>query len=241
MNIVIAIPAYNEEQILKASMCALRDFCRSNISKHKWTIVVADNNSTDDTGKLGRELEEQYDKIEYLHVQEKGKGRAIRAVWNAHVADVYLFMDADLATDLKALPLMIKEFEYGEDVVIGSRALKQSNISRSVARKITSFCYRVLLKIALHTKITDAPCGFKGVSQKVKKDLLSSISDNGWFFDSELVLLAEHKGYKIKEIPVTWNDPREGEDKSRVNTIKLSVEYYKKVIELRKRIKNTYL
>jgi len=235
MKILIAIPVYNEEKILKTNILKIVDFCKNNL-KIDWQIVIADNKSNDQTGIIAKNLAGSIAQVEYLFVGIKGKGAAIRQAWKSYHADIYCFMDADLATDLLALPNLIDEIALGNDLVIGSRFHPQSSYKRSLARKFFSLGYRIVLKIILNLGIKDAPCGFKAISSKVKQEILPLVKDDKWFFDSELLILSKAKGFSIKEIPVTWADPREGNDKSKVKTLALSWSYFKKVLELKKRI-----
>ncbi len=237
MKILIALPAYNEESILEKSVLKLLVFCQQNL-RDDWQIIIADNNSEDGTAMIAKNLATKFSAVKYLFVSQKGKGIAIKTAWQQETADVYCFMDADLATDLAALPQLISGIGEGNDLVIGSRFHPKSKVTRSPGRKLTSQAYRLILKIILSLKINDAPCGFKAVNQKVKENLLDLIKNQEWFFDSELVVLAEKKGYKIKEIPISWQDPREGTDKSRVNILTLSWDYFKEVLALRKRIRD---
>lgn len=235
MKLVITIPAYNEELILGKSIVKLFSFCRDNL-KLGWQIVIADNNSNDGTAVIAKKLAAEFPGVSYLFVGKKGKGIAIKTAWQENPADIYCFMDADLATDLSALPFLIKAIVAGGDVALGNRFDPQSKVKRSLIRKLVSQSYRLILKIFLGLKINDAPCGFKAINRPVAAELLGQTKNEEWFFDSELVILAEKKGYKIKEIPVIWQDPREGIDKSRVKTLALSWAYFKRVIELKRRL-----
>ena len=236
MKILIAIPAYNEDLILEKNIIKIFEFCQKNLSIG-WQVVIADNNSTDKTAQIAKDLATKFSGVEYLFVAQKGKGIAIKTAWQKYQADIYCFMDADLATDLSALPELISGISHGYDVVIGSRFHRQSKVARSSTRKIISNGYRLILKVILGLKINDAPWGFKAIKAKIKEDILPQVKNNEWFFDSELVVLAEKKGYKIKEIPVVWHDPRVGEDRSKVNPISLSFEYFKQVLALKKQLK----
>jgi len=237
MGVIIVIPAYNEELILEKSILKLFSFCQNNLDLD-WQIIIADNDSSDQTGKIAQNLAAKFWQIKYFFVDVKGKGAAIKTAWQKSSAEIYCFMDADLATDLVALPELIREIGAGHDLVVGSRFHRQSKVSRSLVRKLVSLAYRLVLKIILKTKINDAPCGFKAINHKVKQDILPQIRNQEWFFDSEMVILAEKKGFKIKEIPVIWHDPREGKDKSRVKTLSLGLAYFKEVLKLKKRLKN---
>lgn len=240
-KIIIALPVHNEEIIIKKNAKKLADFCRARLPQFQTTIVVADNSSTDQTRIFAQELTRDYPEIKYLFIPEKGKGLAIRQAWNSSSGDAYAFMDIDLATDLGALPRLIEALEQGNDIAIGSRYAEGSIAKRDWSRKIFSYGYRWLLKLILNLKLDDAPCGFKAVSQKAKMELLPQIINNQWFFDSELVILAEKQGYKIKEIPVDWSQFREPQRASSANAVKISLEYLKKIREMRKRLKTANL
>lgn len=236
MKFLIVVPAYNEEKILKQNILKLLAFCQKNLFG-SWEIIISDNNSTDATGKIGQHLAANNSNIKYLDVGSRGKGLAIKTAWEKFNADVYCFMDADLATGLKALPELIGGVGSQKyDIVVGSRFHEDSKVKRVLVRKIFSRGYQFMLKILLGVKIKDVPCGFKAINQKIKENILPKIQNTKWFFDSELVILAEKAGYKIQEIPVDWVDPRSAEDKSRVNPVGLAFAYLKEIINLKKRL-----
>jgi len=239
MKINITIPCYNEEIILKKNITSLFNFLRNNIGNDEWFIVIADNNSTDNTGRIGRELANSLQNVKYIFTEKKGKGIAIKTGWQKYEADIYAFMDADLSTGLESFPELIhfiKEKKYS--IASGSRFHKKSTVDRTILRKFISRAYRLVKGLMVKSKISDLPCGFKAVDKKIVDKILPQVKNNSWFFDSELLILAEHQGYPIKEIPVSWKDLREGEDKSKVKVLSLSIEYFINIIELKKRLKN---
>jgi len=241
MKILIAIPVYNEENILENNINKVLDFCHNKLDID-FKIVIADNNSTDKTAEIGRQLADKNSEVEYYFIDQQGKGGAIKNVWaNDYSADIYCFMDADLATDLSALPNLISEINNGNDIVIGSRFHSKSKVSRPLSRKIISYLYHLFLKISVRTKINDAACGFKAISKKAKLQLLPDLQNEGWFFDSELVLLADKSGYKVKEIPVCWAEPRTNDSPSKVNIWLLSRDYLKQVSIFKKNLRNLYI
>ncbi len=237
MKLNITIPCYNEEKILKNSIHALLSFLNENITEKDWKIVIVDNNSKDNTKEVGKKLAEKFDQVKYIFTEKKGKGIAIKTGWEKFDADIYIFMDADLATDLSSLPDLISGIEKEKyDMIVGSRFHENSNVKRTLIRKIISYSYRLIKKILTRSTITDAPCGFKSTNKEIVKTILPHVQDNEWFFDSELLILTENKGYKIKEIPVKWEDVRESGDNSKVEILSLSIKYFLSLIKLRKRI-----
>ena len=236
MKISIIVPVYNEEKILEANVLAIYNFCQNNLID-EWELMIVDNNSIDQTASIGKKLAGTYPLIKYLYLEKKGKGLAIKSGWEVKTADIYCFMDADLATDLSALPLLIAGIKEGNNIVIGSRFHRQSRVNRSALRRLTSLAYHLVLKLILRVKINDAPCGFKAVDHRIVVEVLPQVSNLEWFFDSELVVLAEKMGYRIKEVPVVWTEARRDGDKSRVNVLNLGINYFKQVLSLGKKLK----
>lgn len=234
MKILIAVPAYNEEPILAENVKKIYDFLKKNIMDD-WQIVIADNNSSDRTGEIGKDLEKNFERIKYLHIPKRGKGRAIRAAWENSDADIYIFMDADLATDLSSLPALISAVGQEKyDLAAGARFHKDSKVQRSLLRKLISRIYRFALRFTLGLKTKDAPCGFKAVNQTIIQKIIPLTQNNEWFFDTEMVVLAEKQNYRIKEIPVIWTEHKKIGRKSRVNFIKVSLGYLKEIWRLKK-------
>lgn len=237
-KISIVIPVYNEEAIMNQTMKTLRDFCQKNLRDYDWRIVIADNNSTDDTAKIAKEMEkESAGKIFYKFIAQKGKGLAIKKSWESFESDIYIFMDADLATDLSAMPILIKEIENGNDIVIGSRFAKGSSAKRSIIRKVTSKIFSLITRSMFGLKIKDYPCGFKGANKNVIKNILPQVKNDQFFFDTELVIRSAASGIKIKEIPVIWQDRDRNKSKSNVNIIKVTKEYLRELKKLRRELR----
>ena len=238
VKIIISLPVYNEETIISNSAKKLFDYCSLNLAGCDWKIIISDNNSADRTADMAKKLEKESDgKIIYKFIPQKGKGLAIRKSWKSFDADFYIFMDADLATDLSALPILIKELENGDDLVIGSRFIKDSSAKRTLARKITSKVFSLLTRLMFGLKIKDYPCGFKGANKNVINKILPLVKNNAFFFDTELVIRSAAEGMKIKEIPVIWQDRDKTASKSRVNVLKVTKEYLRELLKLKKDLK----
>jgi glycosyltransferase involved in cell wall biosynthesis len=234
MRVIIAIPAYNEEAVIDTTIRAVTKFCGEQLRQHEWRIVVTDNRSTDQTAVIVRRWQAIDHRVLYVYVPTPGKGAALAAAWQHDSADVYSFMDADLATNLLALPLLIDGIQCGADVVVGSRALPQSRVQRSVARRLLSSGYRLASRLIVGTRCSDLPCGFKAINQRTKQTILPHIVNAKWFFDSELVLRAEHAGYRITEVPVDWAERRPKGNASRVAIFPVATAYLKELWRMRK-------
>jgi len=206
-SVDVVIPVYNEERDLARSVGVLWDFLHENMS-WRWQITVADNGSVDGTLDIAKALAQQYPNVGYIHLEQKGRGRALRRAWLESQADVVSYMDVDLSTKLDAFPKLLRALEEGYDVAIGSRLMSGSRTTRSLTRETTSRGYNLLIKAMFFPSFGDAQCGFKAVKRAVAQELIPFVKDQAWFFDTELLLLAERKGYRIKQVPVEWvEDP----------------------------------
>ena len=209
-SVEIVIPVLNEEMSLPRCIERLVGFLESDdCPSWDWRITVADNGSTDRTPEVSRELSEAEPRVSSTRLEQRGRGRALKLAWSASTADVRCFMDVDLSTGLDSLPPLVAAIsEDGYDIAIGSRLMPDSKVvGRTLKREVTSRSYNALIRILFPRKtFRDAQCGFKAVSPEVCRDVLPLVENTGWFFDTELLLLSLRAGYRIKEIPVHWED-----------------------------------
>jgi glycosyltransferase involved in cell wall biosynthesis len=225
----VVIPVLNEAHVLEKSVAVVHDFLEKN-AMFRWRIVIVDNGSTDGTFDIARNLARTYSAVEFIHLKEKGRGRALREAWQASSSDVVLYIDVDLSPELAALPKLVDALlREGYDLATGSRLLKSSKTKRSLKREIISRAYNHFLKTVLFTKFSDAQCGFKAVTRDAVKALVPQVRDQGWFFDTELLVLAEKQGYKIRDIPITWIE----DDDSRVKIIPTALKNIRGILRLR--------
>ena len=226
MKAVIVIPAYNEEKIIQDTALSVVEAARK-IDPHAIDIALVDNSSTDATAAIMRSLAQEYKMIRYYSEPQQGKGSAVLNTWRRlkDEYDVFIFMDADLATSLTSLPELIQSIKEGNDIVVGSRYHPDSRVSREKRRKTASVLYHALARRMLNTSVTDFPCGFKAVSKAVVRDIAPRVEDRAWFFDTELLFLAEQCGLTIREIPVEWSEPRTSENASRLSLPSVGWQY----------------
>ncbi len=189
-------------------MTTLRAFLTRDMSHIGWRVVIADNGSTDSTPEIGSRLSDGLDDVGFLRLDQRGRGRALKAAWRASDADAVAYMDVDLSTDLEALPALVGAIEAGRcDVAIGSRLCPGAHVTgRSLKREVISRAYNLLIRAMFLVRFRDAQCGFKAVSRRAADNIVPLIEDNGWFFDTEMLLVAEKGGYSIEEVPVSWTD-----------------------------------
>ena len=216
----LVIPCYNEAHVLENTIEQVVPFMQQNFS-FQWKIIIADNASTDNTFKIAQELEAKYqDQVYAMHIPLKGRGLALRNAWLTSDAEVCAYMDVDLSTDLAELKNLIEPFHSGiSDIAYGSRLNPTSNTSRGLKRELISRSYVFILNFFARLQVSDAQCGFKAIRTEVARDILPLVKDNGWFFDSELLILAQHNSIRMFEVPITWRDDPD----SRVDILKTAV------------------
>ena len=209
----IVVPVFNEAGQLEASIRRLHRYL-VDVFPFSFRLTIADNASTDQTWTIARELAEQLPGVVAVRLEKKGRGRALHSVWSQSDAEVLAYMDVDLSTDLAALlPLVAPLLSRHSDLAIGSRLARGAHVVRGPKRELISRSYNRLLHTALATRFSDAQCGFKAIRADRARELLPLVKDRAWFFDTELLVLAERAGFRIHEVPVDWID----DDDSRVD------------------------
>ncbi|MFD1146773.1 glycosyltransferase [Saccharothrix hoggarensis] len=202
----VVVPVHNEERDLAPCVRELHaDLSRT--FPYPFRITIANNASTDGTRAVADALARELPGVTAVHLAEKGRGRALKAAWTASDAAVLAYMDVDLSTDLAALaPLVAPLMSGHSDLAIGSRLARGARVVRGPKREFISRCYNLVLRGTLATRFTDAQCGFKAIRADAARRLLPHVEDTGWFFDTELLVLAERAGARIHEVPVDWVD-----------------------------------
>lgn len=202
----VVVPVYNEERDLGPCVARLREFLDEHLP-FSARITIADNASTDDTLVIAEHLVRELAGVRVVHLDRKGRGRALRTVWMESDAQVVAYMDVDLSTDLNALlPLVAPLVSGHSDVAIGTRLAADSRVVRGAKREFISRSYNLILRTSLRARFSDAQCGFKAMRTKVARALLPLVQDGEWFFDTELLVIAERAGLRIHEVPVDWID-----------------------------------
>lgn len=202
----VVVPVFNEERVLEPNVRRLHAYLRQTLP-YPFRITIADNASTDSTPQIAARLVAELPEAQWLRLADKGRGRALSAAWSLSPAPVLAYMDVDLSTELAALlPLVAPLISGHSDIAIGTRLAPGSTVVRGPKREITSRCYNALLRSILAVGFSDAQCGFKAVRRDVAERLLPLVQDTEWFFDTELLLIAERCGLRIHEVPVDWVD-----------------------------------
>ncbi|WP_439423142.1 glycosyltransferase [Saccharothrix sp. HUAS TT10] len=202
----IVIPVFNEERALPGCVAVLHDFLTER-QPFDWTITIVDNASTDDTGEVAARLAGQWPRVRVVHLDRRGKGNAVRAAWSSSQAVVVAYMDVDLSTGLDALIPLVASLAAGHsDIAVGSRLAPGARTIRGAKRELVSRGYNALVRFTHGVEFRDTQCGFKAARAEVIRPLLDRVEDDTWFFDTELLLLAEHNGLRVLEVPVDWTE-----------------------------------
>src|ERR1700745_2818923 len=206
LQVDIVVPVRNEEGDLAPSIRRLVGFLRESFP-FTARVTIADNGSNDATWAIADRRARELPEVRAVHIELPGRGRALHAIWSASDAEVLAYMDVDLSTDLNALlPLVAPLLSGHSDVAIGTRLARGSRVVRGAKRETISRCYNLLLKASLGVGFSDAQCGFKAIRTTAARELLPLVADTSWFFDTELLVLAERAGLRIHEVPVDWID-----------------------------------
>src|SRR5271154_2289936 len=228
LQVDIVVPVRNEEHDLAPSVRRLVSYLRESFP-FTARVTIADNGSTDGTWAIADRLARDLDEGRAVGMGPAGRGRGLGAVWSQSDAEVLAYMDVDLSTDLNALlPLVAPLLSGHSDVAIGSRLAPGARVVRGPKRELISRCYNMLLRTCMGARFSDAQCGFKAIRRDQARALLSLTEDNGWFFDTELLVLAERAGLRIHEVPVDWVDDAD----SRVNVVATALGDLRGIVRL---------
>jgi glycosyltransferase involved in cell wall biosynthesis len=236
ITIEITIPVLNEEASLAEKIRKAHAFIEDNLQDIGLIkIIIADNGSTDDTQKIAQFLTKELQGVEYLRLEQRGVGRALKASWSKSNADIVGYFDLDLATDLRYLRPALESLVSREaEIVTGSRLARGAKvIGRKPLRNFTSICFNYIVKFTFNTTFSDGMCGFKFIQRRILEKLMATgAKSDGWFFATEILVIGEYLKYKVLDLPVTWTD----DPNSKVKIIKLAIEYLKAMLVLRKQL-----
>ncbi|HEX4811708.1 MAG TPA: glycosyltransferase [Nonomuraea sp.] len=220
VSVDIVIPVLNEERALPGCVRTLADFLDRGFPL-PWRITIVDNGSTDATWPVAGALAGEFGRVHARRIDVRGRGAALRAAWRDSPADIVAYMDVDLSTDLDALfPLVAAVASGHSELAIGTRLAPGARTRRSLRREVVSRGYNALLRYGFGAGFSDAQCGFKAARADVVRPLLDRVEDDGWFFDTELLLLAEHNGLRVHEVPVDWIEDLD----SRVRIVRTAID-----------------
>jgi glycosyltransferase involved in cell wall biosynthesis len=203
-SVDVVVPVHNEEATLRSNVELLLAYLREEYP-FRFAVVIADNASVDGTARIADDLAVEHGEVSALHLDRKGRGLALRTAWSASGANVVSYMDVDLSTNLESfLPLVAPLLSGHSEIAIGTRLAPAAHVRRRLRREVLSRGYNTLIRTGFRARFSDAQCGFKALRADVARRLVPLVVDDGWFFDTELLLLAERNGMRIHEVPVDW-------------------------------------
>lgn len=240
MLIDFCLPIKNEELILENSLNKLLDFCERAGFNFSWRIIGVINGSDDSSVRILQDFKNRLPgKVDFIEVSEPGRGRALKKYWLSSTADVLSYMDCDLAVSLDNLPALVVPLANNEtDLAIGSRLTAGATTERSLFREFVSQSYNLLSKLLLKHDIADLQCGFKAIRRDAFEKIGPQAIDNYWFFDTELIILALRHGFRVRQIPVDWQENRYQRRPSKVKVFSDSLLFIKNLLAFRRRLKN---
>ncbi len=243
MLVEICLPVKDEEKILERNLEEIIEFCQKAGFNFSWKIIGVINGSTDKTARIFKDFKNKYPQfIDYVENPLPGRGQALKKYWLSSQADIVSYLDIDLAVLPAQLPdLIMPIIKNNYDLVIGSRLSASSKIRRSILRETTSRVFNFLSRLVLPNKVSDLQCGFKAVRLDVFKKLAPLIEDDFWFFDTELVVFAQHFNYRIKELPVNWVESRDIRRVSKVRVFRDVLKSFKNILKIRKKLKDVFI
>jgi len=228
LRLDVVVPVHNEADSLESSILVLHQSL-GDLFTESWRITIADNASTDATAEVAAALAARLPGVQLLHLDEKGRGRALKRAWLESEADVVAYVDVDLSTDLRALPPLVAPLLSGHsDIAIGTRLSSSSRVIRGAKREFVSRGYNLILRRSMGVTFTDAQCGFKAMRRDVAQRVLPLVEDTGWFFDTELLIIGERSGLRIHEVPVDWID----DEHSSVDIVSTAIEDLRGVVRV---------
>ena len=228
VDVSVVLPAYNEADKLEGAVTKISQALKE--TRYVYEIVIAEDGSTDGTAERAEELTQKFPYIKHIHREKRlGRGTALNNAFKQCNGKVFVYMDLDLATDLKYLKPLIDAITVEDnDFSTGSRMLPESKVERSLSRSISSKTYNFLVRHMLGSNLKDHQCGFKAFKRDPVLALLDDVEATHWFWDTEIMVRAHRQGYKIKEIAVEWKSGRD----TKVNLLKDSWDMFQQIMRL---------
>ncbi len=204
MKISVVLPAYNEAQRLPEAVSNVKEYLEG--TGYDFEVIIAEDGSSDGTDKVAAKISEKDPRVQHLHSRDRlGRGKALRKAFESAEGDILAYMDVDLSTHMKHLNELVDSIAVeGYDIATGSRLMRGSRTERPAKREVASKSYNFLIRLFLGSKLHDHQCGFKAFRRDVILELANEVKDNHWFWDTEVLVLAQRRGYRVKEFPVEW-------------------------------------
>jgi dolichyl-phosphate beta-glucosyltransferase len=208
LTVSVVIPAYNEEQRLPPYLDTIRDHFDEDLVGC-YEVIVVDDGSTDGLVEQLQRTATEFPHLRVIsHPQNLGKGAAVRTGVLAAAGRFVLFADADGATPIEEERRLRAQLQSDADIAIGSRRVASGKVRRNrhPLRSLVGRSFARLAKVMLGLSVHDTQCGFKMFRREVAEKLFPQMREDGYYFDLELLILADRYGYRVKEVPINWAD-----------------------------------
>lgn len=211
VEVSVVCPAYNEQETIEDTVKAVLETLSNFLPARAFEVIIAEDGCDDRTPEIATRLSEQNGRVRHIHSDQRlGRGGALSHAFERAHGDILVYLDADMATDLGNLEKLVEVIRSEDfDIATGSRWLPESQVNRPAKRGIPSLGYNVLVRTVLRSDFQDHQCGFKAFDRTVLDALLPAIQDEHWFWDTEVLVKAQRRGYRIKEFPVDWTPKRD--------------------------------
>jgi glycosyltransferase involved in cell wall biosynthesis len=227
VEVSVVFPAYNEKEHLENAVRKTAQVLDKVTRSYE--IIIAEDGSTDGTDGIAARLSAEHAFVRHIHSDKRlGRGLALRKAFSKSKGRILVYMDVDLATSVGDLEALIGSVRQDCDFATGSRMLRESKVTRSLSRQLASKSYNFMVRTFLGSKVSDHQCGFKSWRREALLELLDDVKATHWFWDTEILVKASRKGYRIKEVPIEWTH-RSG---TKVNLVKDSLTMGSQVIRL---------
>ncbi|MFA5131667.1 MAG: glycosyltransferase [Patescibacteria group bacterium] len=238
MLVEICLPMKNEDEIVRENLLKILRFCKLANFPFNWKIIGISNGSSDKTVEILRDLKKLYPEyVDYIDSPLPGRGRALKSYWATSAADIWAYLDIDLAVLPEQLPdLIMPLVTGGADIAIGSRLISGAKIERSEFREFISRVFNLMSRLVLAHKVSDLQCGFKAIKAETYRKILPYLRNDFWYFDSELIIIGLHFSYRLKEVPVNWVENRFKQRASKVKIVKDILKFLRDMVNLRWRL-----
>jgi dolichyl-phosphate beta-glucosyltransferase len=229
-NYSIVIPAYNEAGRIPATLNAVIDCVRQN----RWSaeIIVVNDGSTDATAQVVHEIARQAPEVRLIeNPGNRGKGYSVRSGLLQALGEIVMFTDADLSAPMEEAQGLFEAIENGADIAIGSRWLetKRQTIRQPFYRRFFGRCFNAVTRLVMGLPFADTQCGFKAFTRAAAQTVFQLQTIERWGFDPEILFIALKRGYRIKEVPVSWAH----DERSRVSYLRDGTQMLKEIAIVR--------
>jgi len=206
VEVSVVLPAYDEENTIEETVRVSLETLAEFLPEGSFEVIVAEDGCSDRTPEIAARLAREDPRVRHVHSDQRlGRGGALERAFEAARGDTLVYYDTDLATDMAHLEELVESVRTeGYGVATGSRRMPGARQPRETERGVASEGYNTLVRLVLGSSLRDHQCGFKAFDREALFALLPAVGDDHWFWDTEVLVKAQRRGYEVKEFPVEW-------------------------------------